>query len=147
MNNATAVKFGGVNAQFYNVISSNKIEAIVGNGSSGDVTVITPSGNISLAGFTYLTSTGIESTNTFSGLLIYPNPTKQLLTIDFGNIKTQGDVNLQIHDMLGRLVYGELLHEQSIDEYTISVSGLSTGNYILTLKTNDKIEHIKFIKE
>jgi hypothetical protein len=147
LSNATAVKFGGVNAQSFNVISSNKIEAVVGNGSTGDVTVVTPNGNISLAGFTYIPTTGLFSKTLFSGLQIYPNPTKQSLTIDFGSIKTQGVVYIQIHDMLGRLVYDELLNEQSINEHTILVSGLSIGNYILTIKTNDKIDHMKFVKE
>lgn len=147
LSNATAVKFGGVNAQSFNVISSNKIEAVVGNGSTGDVTVVTPNGNISLAGFTYIPTTGLLSKSLFTGLYVYPNPTKESLTIDLRNTQTQGNINLQIHDVLGRLVYEELLDEQSIDEHTISVSRLSTGNYILTLKTKDKIEHVKFVKE
>ena len=91
---------------------------------------------------------GMNNLHTNNRLIaIYPNPTNELLTIDFRNTQTQGNVMLEIHDVLGRLVYVELLDEQSRDEHTISVSGLSTGNYILTLKTNDKIEHIKFVKE
>lgn len=145
--NVTGVKFGAVAAQSFNVVSSNRIDAIVGLGSTGDVTVITQNGSTTMPGFTYLNNTGLGSKMLNSGFLIYPNPTQESLTIDFGNIRLQGGVNLQIHDMLGRLVYGELLSVQSIDKYTISVSELSTGNYILTLKTNDKIERIKFIKE
>lgn len=50
---ATAVSFGSVAAKSFKVIDDNTITAIVGKGASGDVSVITPTGNSSLGGFTY----------------------------------------------------------------------------------------------
>src|SRR4051812_15628704 len=51
---ATAVSFGGTPAAFFIVTSSSTITAYVGSGSTGSVSVTTPSGMGSLAGFTYM---------------------------------------------------------------------------------------------
>jgi hypothetical protein len=50
-NGASSVKFGGVEAASFKVDSSRGITAIVGEGKSGDVSVTTPNGTASLAGF------------------------------------------------------------------------------------------------
>ena len=78
---------------------------------------------------------------------VYPNPTREFLNIDFGKIKLQSDSKIQIHDMLGRLVYEEYLNSKAIKESLIPLAGLLKGNYILTVIIGDKLEHIKFIKE
>ncbi|MCU1617847.1 MAG: hypothetical protein JWO98_5387, partial [Frankiales bacterium] len=51
---ATAVTFGGQAAQSFQVVSATSITAVVGTGASGSVAVTTPSGSISLPGFTYI---------------------------------------------------------------------------------------------
>jgi hypothetical protein len=50
---ATAVSFGGVPAASYTVVDSTTITAVVGSGASGAVSVTTPGGAASLAGFAY----------------------------------------------------------------------------------------------
>jgi hypothetical protein len=50
---ATAVSFGGTAAISFTVVSSTSITAVVAGGSSGNVSVTTPGGTASLAGFTY----------------------------------------------------------------------------------------------
>jgi len=50
---ATAVSFGGVPAAAFTVVDSTTITAVVGSGASGSVSVTTPGGAASLAGFTY----------------------------------------------------------------------------------------------
>ena len=59
--NANAVRFGNVNARSFTVQNDNLITAALANGASGDITVITPSGNASLAGFTFLKTIKIKS--------------------------------------------------------------------------------------
>lgn len=51
---ATAVTFGGTSAASFTVDNSTQITATVGTGASGSVSVTTPGGTGSLAGFTYL---------------------------------------------------------------------------------------------
>ncbi len=53
---ATAVSFGGVPATSFSVLNATTITAIVSGGASGNVSVTTPGGNTSLAGFTFSSS-------------------------------------------------------------------------------------------
>ncbi|NBR13337.1 MAG: fibronectin type III domain-containing protein, partial [Crocinitomicaceae bacterium] len=70
---ATAVSFGGTAAASFTVNSATQITAVVGSGgTSGSVSVTTPSGSVSLAGFTYLgfiTTSGATNWNTGSSWL------------------------------------------------------------------------------
>ena len=57
----TSVKFGGVNASLFSIVNDNTINAIVGQGSSGNVTVSTNAGTNSKLGFTYIPPPQINS--------------------------------------------------------------------------------------
>ncbi|MBO9205474.1 MULTISPECIES: FG-GAP-like repeat-containing protein [Niastella] len=50
---ATAIKFGGVAAQSFMVLSDNTIKAVVGSGSSGNISVTTAVATATSPGFTY----------------------------------------------------------------------------------------------
>lgn len=54
---ATSVSFGGKSASSFTVVSKELIEAVVGIGSSGTVSVTNAKGSKSLAGFTYIAPT------------------------------------------------------------------------------------------
>ncbi|MDB5253355.1 MAG: cell surface receptor domain protein [Flaviaesturariibacter sp.] len=58
---ATTVRFGGVNASSFVVVSSTTITAVVGAGASGSVSIFNSGGSASLAGFTYLPPPTITS--------------------------------------------------------------------------------------
>jgi len=59
----TSVKFGGMDADSYDVISSNIITAIVGSGNTGLVTVVAQSGTGSKPGFVFNSSQLVSITN------------------------------------------------------------------------------------
>lgn len=64
----TGVSFGGVAADTFWVVNDSTIIAVVGAGSSGSVTVTTPSGSVSMPGFSFHsgpTITGINPANNF----------------------------------------------------------------------------------
>ncbi|MBE5318055.1 VCBS repeat-containing protein [Pedobacter sp. MR2016-19] len=89
--NVTAVKFGNVAAASFTVVSPTSIQAIVGNGASGDVEVISSRGTAKLTGFSYLPPPEITS---FSPTTAIAN---QLVTIkgtNFVNVigVTFGDI-------------------------------------------------------
>jgi hypothetical protein len=56
LNGASVVSFGGTAAQSFSIISDVKIEAVLGEGATGAVSVTTPGGVIDFAGFTFLQS-------------------------------------------------------------------------------------------
>jgi hypothetical protein len=62
---ATAVKFGGTPAATFNIVSSTKIDAVVGGGASGNVTVVTPSGTALFSGFNFIPSITAAGPTTF----------------------------------------------------------------------------------
>ncbi len=64
---ATSVNIGGVPASGFTVTSSTSINATVGAGASGDISVITPYGTAFQAGFTYKTALRITSFSPTSG--------------------------------------------------------------------------------
>lgn len=51
---ANAVSFGGTGASSFIILSDSVIRAVVGSGSSGNITVITPAGSTALPGFTFI---------------------------------------------------------------------------------------------
>ena len=61
----TSVTFGGVAATSFTVVSSTAIIATVGNGATGSVTITTPNGSATLAGFTY-TGTTLPTITSFT---------------------------------------------------------------------------------
>jgi hypothetical protein len=58
---ATAVLFGGTPALSFTIVNADTITARVGPSASGDVSVVTPGGTDSLAGFTFIPSPTITS--------------------------------------------------------------------------------------
>ncbi|HEY4336332.1 MAG TPA: hypothetical protein VGM89_10550, partial [Puia sp.] len=62
----TAVHFGGVNATSYSINQDTMINAIVGDGASGFVSVWSPGGTDSVGGFTYFPTVPNPSVNSFS---------------------------------------------------------------------------------
>jgi hypothetical protein len=100
---ATAVNFGGVASSSFTVNSTTSITAIVGTGASGNISVTTPGGTASIAGFTFNTVTGINvpSNNTIE-LRIFPNP-----VIDIAIIKhppSNKNAQIKLVDISGRTV-------------------------------------------
>lgn len=67
LNGATAVTFGGVPAANFFANKSTSIIAIVGDGASGNIQVVTPGGTATIGGFTYLPKPTITSFTPSSG--------------------------------------------------------------------------------
>lgn len=75
-------------------------------------------------------------------LLVYPNPAKDLLTIE-----TQGKINqLQIIDLLGKS-YPSKINNSADHPLEISISSLRKGVYFLEIETNNTKIIRRFIKE
>jgi len=79
---------------------------------------------------------GIEVTNTIeSGLRIFPNPAKSLLTINM-NIPSISQARISLHDMLGNEL--ELFSENTTGSFdkTFDINSLRSGIYFVRINYN-----------
>gem|GEM_PF-2021359 len=104
---ASAVSFGGNNAASFTVVSDTLLQAIVGNGSTGIISITTPNGIVTATGFVYNTAniiTGIKATTPFitagknvvagltygSGMLEVPAGARRTITFGTRAARTAG---------------------------------------------------------
>jgi arabinogalactan endo-1,4-beta-galactosidase len=87
-------------------------------------------------------SLGVEKKNIDNGLVFYPNPVSTILSLK----NTNGVVvkSLKIINILGETVYFD---NQIGSQNSIDVSNLSSGIYILSVSSGDKIQQFKFCKK
>ncbi len=70
---ATAVTFGGTAAASFSIVNDSIIIAILGSGTSGNVSVTNTGGTVSLAGFSYCTGINVAFSISASTVDIAPN--------------------------------------------------------------------------
>ncbi|MDZ4667268.1 MAG: IPT/TIG domain-containing protein [bacterium] len=95
------VRFGGVNAVSFQVISSKQITSVVDTGASGFVEVISPFGSTLKNGFVFL-STGLKTQKEPNTIQMYPNPTQGKLMVNFGGNPIQELKEIRITNALGQ---------------------------------------------
>jgi len=127
-----SVRFGGTNALTYTVTSSTTIEAVIGSGTSGDVSVTTAGGTASINGFVYINDLIINSgeyiirSNTIVANLIIRPEAK--LSIQSGiDLTILGNLTLQ-SDITGTATL--------VDNGTLIVSGTTTVEQYISIGRN-----------
>ena len=75
-----------------------------------------------------------------NGIYIYPNPTKDNLTIETNSNKEQ---SIEILNLMGQTVYTSNIYKKAI----INTSAFANGVYILKLSSDKEIVVRKFVKE
>ena len=99
----------------------------------------TVTGNRSLIA-TFYSTVGINSNSLNEAIGIYPNPTKDNLTIETNINK---EPKLEIVNLLGQTVYTSYINKKA----TINTSAFANGVYILKLYTDKETVVRKFVKE
>ncbi|HEV8505747.1 MAG TPA: FG-GAP-like repeat-containing protein [Chitinophagaceae bacterium] len=64
---ATSVEFGGTPADSFSIVSASRIDAVVGGGASGNITVKTPHGTAAYSGFKFIPEISAGGPTTFCG--------------------------------------------------------------------------------
>lgn len=65
----------------------------------------------------------------------YPNPNSGNFTIKFGTSELGNKVQVSIHDILGKFVYGNTINNLKSLEDNLSVENLKTGLYIMKVQS------------
>ena len=102
---------------------------------------------ISTQGLLYLDNIQVEETgvmsikeNTLDGLILYPNPVKDILTLDSAEPLDK----IEVFNSLGQLVLSE---NPGTAKTTINLEGQPTGVYLLTVQSDNKAKTSRVIKE
>lgn len=71
----------------------------------------------------------------------YPNPATHQLTLQY-TLHKLGDVQVQLADLAGRIVFTDIVADQSagIHRQSIDVSALPAGNYVLLVRMGSKLQ-------
>jgi hypothetical protein len=77
---------------------------------------------------------------TYSKVIMYPNPVKDVLNITFDSTITK----VTIHSLIGQEVMGKTINSQ---EGSIDVNSLASGAYIVKIYADKLVQTLKFIKE
>ncbi len=93
----------------------------------------------------------IEKTRSFEQAIgIFPNPLKEKLTIDV-NLKEEQDVQMQLYDSTGKLIYEIPMHATQTKKYYFNMPGLPSGVYYVTVtngtdRVSKKVVHISSVR-
>ena len=89
------------------------------------------------------TGSGIFNTDKTTSFIVFPNPSNNLLTIDFANIKDAS--RFVIYNSLGQFIFSSSITSAQSE---INVSAFSSGIYLLRVITSKNEVHTqRFIKE
>ena len=109
-----------------------------------DYITFASSGRKSAAGIAITGERYGEFTISEPSLSVYPNPTADVINLDYENILD--DSELQIFDMTGRKVYSSIMSNDSAKK-SISVGDLPNGIYQVTISSDGQImDQTRFIK-
>ena len=87
----------------------------------------------------------IEQNTISISTLVYPNPFKDIVNFSFS--KSPGnDISLVVFDLVGRLVYSEVIKNES-NLISVNLNNLSSAEYFVKLTANNYIFSTNIIKQ
>ncbi len=90
--------------------------------------------------------TGIAENNLLNNniLITYPNPAKDIITMDFQNQKDLQNTLISIYNMEGQLLLQQAINQEKTE---LNISSFAKGVYFINISDDKNLKHIKFIKE
>ena len=78
-------------------------------------------------------------------MIVYPNPANESFTLQKNNAIDQCGI-LTLQDMTGKVILNiELQLQEGINNYTVSIAGISEGMYIVRLQTGTRVGQTKLV--
>lgn len=107
-------------------------------------TVTDVKGNTADCSFDVQVNAYVDGIDTISenGILIYPNPATNQLTIEYEDVKIK---NIVILDITGKAI-SNMTVRKAEQPQIIDVSNLTKGVYFIKLTTNNMSKFVRFIK-
>jgi len=89
-------------------------------------------------------SLSAEELSIQSNIRVFPNPTTYMVNVDLSQL-TQGDYQLYLVDLQGKVIYQQTTTEKSIE---LDMRNYSTGSYVLKVQTKgtQQIDTFQIIK-
>jgi len=123
-------------------IASNNCVAVAAD-QNGNIIVAHPNHGISVHNPNGVTLS-LRPVKTQLNMEVYPNPTTDGLTVKIP-LKGDGQFNFTVTDLAGRTVVNGMM-QAGLNGQTVDVSGLSAGNYMLTVRSANEIASAPFVK-
>ena len=84
--------------------------------------------------------------NEFDNLVVYPNPTNNLLNIS-ADLASIGNAKVQLYDIAGKQVYNNESLFYNTNLATIDISNLQAGVYMLKIENKELSQTVKVVKK
>ncbi|UPT71875.1 MAG: T9SS type A sorting domain-containing protein [Flavobacterium sp. JAD_PAG50586_2] len=88
----------------------------------------------------YIETTLGNAHHELAGMMVYPNPVKDILNISYD----KGVTAISVYNLLGQQV---ITKNPDANEAGIDMSGLASGAYLVSIQSEGKIKTVKIIKE
>jgi sugar lactone lactonase YvrE len=106
------------------------------NNQTGDALVVH---DAPVTNFTIINNLGVETIKS-DEFVLYPNPVKDFLLIKGNSIVNK----VTVFNSLGQFLFEK---NQNNDEFSLDLSDLSTGNYFITVESDNNKQFLKVIKD
>jgi polyisoprenoid-binding protein YceI len=91
------------------------------------------------------TLSSIENSFEENNFLLFPNPSKGIINIQFQHNSTSNNIIIKVYDVVGKLVFEKQQIELNKQQFTINLDNIKTGIYFITVQKNNSSTSKKLI--
>lgn len=141
--NAAGASYQWINCATNNPISgaTNQIYTATANGSYA--VIVTKNGCSDTSACLTVTTASLQDLQAISGVHIFPNPTKELLTVRIENMQ-EGEHTIELLDATGRVISTQMMNDHST---TVSLIDFKAGVYMVRILNGDRQSIQRVIKQ
>ena len=88
--------------------------------------------------------TEIENNIRLNEIFLYPNPTVDILYIDWNGFSSQAEIEVKVFDLVGRVVISKTIMSS---ENELNVKHITVGQHIFLARQNNLVQVVRFVKQ